>query len=798
MHPLRPEPILDHFHDPSFFHRDAVVAGVPVRPRTSRKVPRDMKWPAGAILLWLALQSVYACPETAAPEPFSVAAAALPPADSSLVGMPDDGVADARAILDDAETALKRVGMLPVAVAILGLLGVVGFIQLSFRRARRNRSAWRAEERRFAHRFALHEAVFESIPYPVFVKDEQGRYVAVNKAYEAMFDCRRRELIGRDAIQSGHLSATESCMVHALDMDVVKSGRAVRRETRLAADDARRDKDVLLWVHRLENVDGKVSGLVGTCVEITGLREAEMRARLLEQRLNSISLTLPGAFFQIRCWPDGARRFNYVAGDTRSLVGMTPTEIMERELDLFRRLHPEDQLETERKMAAALAEGSAIEQFEFRIAVNGAWRWLRTEGSQPRRLDDDSMEWTGYWVDTTDFRQQQQQLSEAMRRAEEAVSSKSTFLAMMSHEIRTPMVGVLGLMELLETRLAHTEHAQTLAVAHESGKSLLHILDGVIDYSRIESGRLQIEAAAFDLRAMAAGLIDLFATRATQKGIRVLLSLDPRLAKTHVGDATRIRQIVTNLLSNAVKFTNTGVVDLRVDLLRSANGGDQVRISVIDTGIGISPDQQARLFQPFGQAEASTTRRFGGAGLGLVISQNLAHMMGGHVALDSIPGIGTTARLELVLPVAEALLPIAAPREAPCCRDDTDRPTSPVRILVAEDKPVNRLVISEQLDQLGYRHTIVDDGQQAWDALHAADFDIVITDSLMPVVDGHELVRRIRACECARHAHIPILVMSANTTAEHVARYSAANVSGFISKPTTLQTLGQAISRCLQ
>lgn len=787
-------------------------------------------------------------------------------------------------------------------VASLCLLSIIGVAYVRLRRVLRAKE--RAEQG-LTKQMALQVAMLESIPYPVFVKDEHCRYVAVNRAYEAMFECRREDLMGRNALEAGHMKAMDVQAIHAADLEVLKTGRGVRREAQVMLDNGHRPKDVLLWVHRLEGVDSEVVGALGTFVEVTDLRESEARARALENRLNEICTTLPGAFFQFRSSSADERQFTYVAGDTASLMGLTPQEIMADESALLARLHPDDQARTVQKVQASASDARPVEAFDFRINVNDTWRWVRTEGGQPHRLADGSMQWTGYWIDTTDFHEQQNELTEAKQRAEDAVAAKSAFLAMMSHEIRTPMVGVLGLIELLEKRAVNAEQAHMLRVAYDSAKSLLHILDDILDFSRIESGRLELESAPVSLREMADGVVGLFMGRANDKGVRLHLKVDWRLAYCHIGDATRLRQVMTNLLSNAIKFTSSGVVDVRIELIGRSDDVERVRISVVDTGIGISESQMAQLFRPFSQAEASTARRFGGTGLGLAISQGLAQAMGGHVSLHSSPGAGTTACFEFALPTTQervvsplltgksALLCVSStldsrdvsnhlsstglrvveaesnelrdfiddgidlyvvdadivdkgllPINAACVRvvDSCDqrgftqqdgRVTlygSPVlwwsvlsaceaavagvgggceastnhtemesgaRVLVAEDNAVNRLVISEQLRQLGYKHTLVDGGKAAWEAIHASNYDLLITDSHMPDVDGHELIRLVRNSEPSWHRRMPIVVLSASTTVDHVDRYTAVGADEVVAKPITLDTLRSLTSKYL-
>lgn len=524
------------------------------------------------------------------------------------------------------------------------------------------------------------------------------------------------------------------------------------------------------------------------------LQRAEAHSRTLQERLGDICTTLPGAFYQIRCWPDGKRQLEYVAGDTVSLVGMAPAQIMENEPALFARIHPDDQAQLAKRWQAAMMPSPSMHALDFRVRVDGAWRWLRTDGSQPRRFDDGSVQWVGYWVDTTALHAQQEELVHAKQRAEEAVASKSMFFAMMSHEIRTPMVGVLGLIELLKKKSADSGQVRLLGVAHDAAKSLLTILDDILDYSRMESEHFQLDAKPVDLRAMADDLISLFAASANDKSIELRMTLDSRLADAYVADAMRLRQIMTNLLNNAVKFTTHGSVELRMELVATEGDVSRVRMAVADTGIGIAPSQRDRVLQPFGQADISTAQRFGGSGLGLAICQRLIHMMGGELAMESSPAMGTTVSFELPLPIARSLSTTGDEEDG----ESRSQPVSSARILVAEDNPVNRMVISEQLKELGYRHVLIEDGHKALDELGSSSYDLLITDNNMPGMSGHELIRRIRQGTLFGESRLPILVMSASAYPEEIDRYMTAGADDFLAKPATLEGLGTSIAKCLR
>ncbi|MDR0184019.1 ATP-binding protein [Lysobacter arvi] len=543
-----------------------------------------------------------------------------------------------------------------VLLATAAVLLVIGAIGLAYARLRRASRLQARAETALAAQLQFQQALLENIPYAVFVKDREGRYVTVNRAYEAMFGVTREQLVGRTARESAHANGIDDRVLTGEDMHVLSTGDGTRRELTVPAPQGRGGaRHLIVWRHPLDAAGDGALRLIGTIVDVTEIREAEGRARASEQRLHDITQSMPGTVFQFRVSADGERGFTYVAGDTQRMLGVSPDELLHHESAVFSRLHPDDQPRVAEAVDTTARTLKPIQAFDVRIRIGDRWRWLRTEGGPPRRLDDGAVEWSGYWVDTTELHEQAQALGEAKAQAESAVAAKSIFLAAMSHEIRTPMTGVLGLMELLaHTRLDHEQSSMT-TMARDSARALLQILDDILDYSRIESGRLAISETDFDLRELVDSVAGLFGVRAKESGVRLYAIVDWRLATRFRGDAMRIRQIVANLLSNALKFTAQGHVALQVRLVNETPRGQQLRIEVVDTGIGIAPENLARLFQPFTQAEESTTRRFGGTGLGLSISRRLAEMMGGSLHLESELGDGTRAVLELSLSVVKPL-----------------------------------------------------------------------------------------------------------------------------------------------
>jgi len=574
-----------------------------------------------------------------------------------------------------------------VLLAAVAVLLVVGAIAFAYVRLRRATQAQAKAEGELTMQLAFQHALLETIPYPVLVKDGEGRYVALNRAYEAMFGRRREELIGHTSVETGHLLDVDAHGLMDEDAELLRAGGSTRSEYQMRRSGTDEVRSLIIWRHTVVTPDGQ-SSLLGTIVDISDIRAAEARARASEQRLSDITQAMPGMVFQLRVEPDGGRRFTYMAGDAQGMLGMSPSDLLTDEPRVLARVHADDQALVIRNVEAAATTLQPMPPFDLRFQVGDRWRWLRTEGGMPRRLDDGAVEWSGYWIDTTQLHEQAEALTEAKAQAESAVAAKGIFLAAMSHEIRTPMTGVLGLLELLTQTSLKDDQSDMALMARDSAKALLQILDDILDYSRIESGRLDIEDTDFDLRELVDSAAGLFGARAREGEVHLYSIVDWRLATRFRGDAMRIRQIITNLLSNALKFTAEGHVNVHVRMLEESGDRQRLRIEVSDTGIGIASENLARLFQPFTQAEHSTTRRYGGTGLGLSISRRLARMMDGELHLESEPGVGTRAVFELSLPVVEPLRP----------RPEFDGRT----VVVCVADPLRTQEISNDLSSLGF------------------------------------------------------------------------------------------------
>lgn len=394
-------------------------------------------------------------------------------------------------------------------------------------------------------------------------------------------------------------------------------------------------------------------------------------------------------------------------------------------------------------------------------------------------------------LDISERKEMEEELRRARRDAEAAARAKSEFVANMSHEIRTPLNGVLGISSFLEEESLPQEIREMGRLIRTSGEMLRRVVDDVLDFSKIESGKLELENEPFSLQESLDWSIGIFRKAALDKQIELKLTVEENVPRRLVGDATRIRQVLTNLINNAVKFTERGSIQVKIGAVhRAGDAHDEhsrccLRVEVADSGVGIPPDRIDRLFQSFSQVDASTNRRFGGTGLGLAICKRLVEMMGGEIFVESELGLGS--RFTFTIPLLVATRDAQPPRMIAHAEH-------PKRILIVEDNLINQIVIKRMLERFGHTVDIAGDGDVAVRLVQEAAYDLLLTDVNMPGIDGLHAARCIRTLSAA-HARLPIIALTASATAMDREECLRAGMNDYLTKPIDADSLRAVVDR---
>lgn len=499
-------------------------------------------------------------------------------------------------------------------------------------------------------------------------------------------------------------------------------------------------------------------------------QQAEKALRISEERFRSLCASSPIGIFQT----DALRKCLYTNTAWQAITGFTLEESLGE--GWIRALHPEDRDEISREWAAAAAVGEGFSR-EFRMmSAIGEARWVHARLSTLRNDAGEVVGYVGTTEDITARREAEESLRAAKEAAEVATRAKSAFLATMSHEIRTPMNGVIGMTGLLFDTDLTPEQRQYAETIRGCGQSLLTLINDILDFSKIEARKLQMEIVDFDLRTAVEEAVELVAERAHAKKLELVVIVHHNVPAGLCGDPGRLRQVLTNLVGNAIKFTGSGEVVVRARLVEESDRSAILRFEVIDTGIGLSSESIDKLFQPFSQADGSTTRRYGGTGLGLAICKQLVGLMGGSIGVESTPGKGSTFWFTAAFEkVSETALALPAPR----------KDLRGVRLLIVDDNETNRELLRAQTSAWGMISDVAHDAKQALVMLRSrvavAPYEIAILDMMMPVMDGLELGHAIR--EEASLASVRLLLLTSSGQVGQGEASRRTGFQGYLTKP---------------
>ena len=682
-------------------------------------------------------------------------------------------------------TAMRRGGEeFPVELAVVAL-GLGG--QQMFTAYLRDISERRKAEQALADSEKRYRSVVENLSEIVFQTDAEARWTYLNPAWQDVTLYGVEESLGKSVLDFA--LPEDHPQIIAFYQPLFEGREESRRgEFRYRAKDGSQ-RWVEIFTRVLHDDQGGLAGFAGSAQDVTERRIAEERLRDQLRFVQELIEVIPNPIY----FKDAAGHYlgfnkaweQFFGHRREDWIGKTVFELFSAEQAALHHGRDRD-----------LIERPGVQAFETQVTDGaGKSRDALYNKAVFTKADGSIAGIIGVLTDIGARKQAEEELRRAKEAAETANRTKSDFLANMSHEIRTPMNAVIGMTDLaLDTDLDE-EQREYLGLVKTSADALLGIINEILDFSKVEAGRMEFENIPFGLREVAELAMRTVAQRAQEKGLGLSCTVGDDVPDGVAGDPGRLRQILLNLLGNAVKFTERGEVALEVELAEPPEGSALLHFAVRDTGIGIAPEQQAHVFESFTQADTSTTRKYGGTGLGLAICWKIVRSLGGQMWVDSIPGEGSTFHFTLRLGLAQA---VAGRRPAAVAPAGVATSTRPLSILLAEDNAINQTLATKLLERMGHAVTLADNGAKAVAAVSAsAPFDLVLMDVQMPEMGGVEATQRIRELERHLGRHTPIVAMTANAMEGDREKYLAAGMDGYVSKPIQSASLGLAIDAAI-
>ncbi|MBV7316207.1 response regulator [Shewanella sp. NIFS-20-20] len=650
--------------------------------------------------------------------------------------------------------------------------------------ARRTERLKETTERR-EREYALLRSLLDSIPEAIVFKDKEGQYLGCNKAAERMLGFTESEMLGMSAEEI--TSPDQGARIRSEDLQVLRDRTSLRYQEKAVLA----GKSVLLDTLKLPfyNRRGELLGLIAVWRDVTREYESAEQLRLSEERYHLAMDAVEDGLWdwyldseQIICNPSYYSMLGYRNNEFPALLSTIDNLI-----------HPDDRLRVEQYREQYLVNPVGAYEIEFRMrAKNGEYHWMLSRGRmvefspdrQPKRM-------VGTHKDITRQKINEVALLEAKQDAELANLYKSEFLANMSHEIRTPMNAIIGMLQLASRTSLTVQQEDYLDKASFSAQSLLRIINDILDFSKIEAGKLELERVPFPLDKVLDHALDLNAWKAQEKGVELLLYAPVTSGLVLKGDPLRLGQVLINLLSNAVKFTPYGEIELGCEDVGDRDSRISLKFWVRDTGIGISQEQQDKLFDAFSQADGSTTRKYGGTGLGLSISKHLVSMMGGTLSVESEPGSGSIFSFTLSFEIAEELKPAAL---------TVPKPLQKLRTLVVDDNPSALQIYATELRELNFDVATAACGSEALYKLEHHPVDLILLDWMMPELDGLQVVQAIdeMVTDGSLALRPVIIMMTAHNTDQFPALLEDERIHAVLHKPFKASTLFDVIMKAFE
>lgn len=629
--------------------------------------------------------------------------------------------------------------------------------------------------RELAHSEARLEAMFENPLYVQIFLSPDGRVVTFNRAAHAWAQNLGKGLKQGDPF-SQYATSPEHLDAIRRDFQKAMAGESIVSERKLHFQG--RELFYQIQYTPALSQDQQLLGVVFTCLDITRYRHTEQQLMQREANVRALFEAIPDMIFRLdaqgNCLDFKPATHDRHHQDPKRIVGMNIRDT---------------------PMAHSLQQ-QLLSTIEQAVNTQTLQVWEYSQQHRDRTLHYEARVSSGKHQevlcvvrDVTEQKEFLHQLAAEKERAEKASRAKAEFLSVMSHEIRTPMNAVIGSTDLLLEEHPREDQQENLQTLKFSAENLLVIINDILDYNKIEAGKIEFESRPINLILLGGQLVNTVRPRAAANQLKVHLDVDQRLPETVLGDQTRLSQILLNLLNNAIKFTPKGRITLVMQLERLDEQVAHIAFSVIDTGIGIEHGKQAHIFEQFTQASSDTTRKFGGTGLGLAICKNLTELQGGTVRVQSEPGEGSTFTVCLPMKVA----PEAGARMSQMDYQQTPKDLQGARVLIVEDNQVNQKIARKFLEKWGAKVTLADDGRAALEKIEQEAFEIVLMDLQMPVMDGFEATQHIRAM-AAPKSSIPIIALTASALVEAADEVRATGMDDFATKPFKPHELFQKIA----